>query len=515
MHDEYELKLSVPKKYLSALEHHVLIHAATREKKKHSRLVTTYFDTPESALRKRGMALRVRRSGRRRVQTLKAAADDTGSAHHHREYESEIKGDRPDISLIHPPRIRRFLNRNKLDRSLTPVFTTDIERDCIPLQFADSNIELALDVGRISTGDDEQEICEAELELTSGRRAGIIELALALCDEVPFRLESRTKAARGYVMSKREVPQPVRAAPVALKAKMSVGDAFEAVIRSTVEQLRANEAAFVETAHPEAVHQMRVAVRRLRATLGMFGRALDDEARTYLAGELKWLQQALGPARDWDVFITETLDPAASKLDVGDEVAAMRKAAHSLRNDAYRRVRRTLGVRRYTRALLCIELWMTDHTWLKPGMRRNRRGVGKIKPYAKRLLNRWDTKIRTRMARHQELTPAELHAVRIRAKKLRYAAEFVEGVFPKTNVRDCIANLKSLQDVLGIANDLVIAERLLGQLSERMEKNGETPVQIAGAVGAIHGWLAAHQHDNAGQQRGIVEHCLKSERFWA
>lgn len=515
MRDEYELKLAVPRKHVSALEHHVLIRSAARDEKKRSRLVTTYFDTPESGLHKRGMAFRVRRSGQRRVQTLKVAAAEAGSAHHHHEHEAEIEDDRPDISLIRPQRMRKLLSRHKLDRSLTPVFTTDIQRDSIPLRFADSDIELALDVGRIRTDEREREVCEAELELTSGPRAGVIELALALCESVPFRLESRTKAARGYAMSKREVPRPVRATPLALTAKMGAGEAFEVVARAAIAQLRANEAAFVETADAEAVHQMRVAVRRLRAALGLFAKVLDRDARSFLAAELGWLQRRLGAARDWDVFVAETLDPAASKLDAGEGIAGLRKAARSLRNDAYRRVRRTLDGRRYTRMLLRVELWRTDHAWLAPGPGGKLREARPVRSYARRRLGRWDDKLRADLARYEVLSAAERHAVRIRAKKLRYASEFVEGAFPGCGARDYIASLKALQDVLGRANDLVIAERLLGELAGRMARNGDAPTKVASALGAIRGWLAGQRDDGADLQRSAVRRCLKVERFWS
>ena len=516
MRDEYELKLAVPRKRLSELEHHALIRAAAREEKKRSRLVTTYFDTPESGLRKRGMALRVRRSGQRRVQTLKVAADAAGSAHHHHEYEAEIEDDRPDISLIRPPRMRKLLSREKLDRSLTPVFTTDIQRDSIPLRFADSDIELALDVGRIRTDERKREVCEAELELTSGPRAGVIELALALCESVPFRLESRTKAARGYAMSKREVPPAVRAVPVALTAEMGVGEAFEIVAQAAIAQLRANEAAFVETADAEAVHQMRVAVRRLRAALGLFAKALHRDTRSGLAAELRWLQRRLGAARDWDVFVSETLDPVTAKLDAGEGIAAMCKAARSLRHDAYRRVRRTLGGRRYTRMLLSVELWLTGHAWLRaPGPGGDRRQARGIRSYAQRRLGRWDAKLCADLARHATLSAAERHAVRIRAKKLRYASEFVAGVFPGGGARDYIAGLKSLQDALGTANDLIIAERLLGELAGRMARNGVAPAEVAGTVEPIRGWLASQQDDCANRQGRAVRRCLESARFWS
>ena len=193
----------------------------------------------------------------------------------------------------------------------------------------------------------------------------------------------------------------------------------------------------------------------------------------------------------------------------------MRKAARSLRNDAYRRVRRTLDGRRYTRMLLRVELWRTDHAWLAPKSGGKRREARPVRSYAQRRLGRWDAKLRADLARHEALSAAERHAVRIRAKKLRYASEFVEGAFSGGGARDYIAGLKSLQDVLGTANDLVIAERLLGELAGRMARNGDAPAKVAGAVDAIRGWLADQRDDGADGERRAVRRCLESARFWS
>src|SRR5262249_25532283 len=81
--------------------------------------------------------------------------------------------------------------------TLTPVFETEFERRTWPLQMFDSSIELALDIGEIRSGPQKMPLCEAELELRSGGRGRLFELALALHDNVPVSLATRTKAARG------------------------------------------------------------------------------------------------------------------------------------------------------------------------------------------------------------------------------------------------------------------------------------------------------------------------------
>ncbi|MGF1610973.1 MAG: CYTH domain-containing protein, partial [Kiloniellales bacterium] len=304
MGEEIELKLSLTPQDLDRLQRSALVRSLASRRAHTKQLVSTYFDTPEHDLRRRGMALRVRQVGKKRIQTLKALADRAaGGLQRYREYEAEVGRDEPDLSLIEDSELQALFASEEIAQHLEPVFTTRVARRSIPLRVDESEVELAIDRGEIESGGRRMPIAEAELELLSGRPARLYELALRLHDRIPFRLERRTKAARGYGLKQGEQQRPVKAGSVKLTPEMTAAEGFAAAARSCLAQIRANELVVWAGDDPEGVHQLRVGVRRLRAVLGAFKRIIDGEVLDFVLGELQWLQQRLGPAREWDVFI--------------------------------------------------------------------------------------------------------------------------------------------------------------------------------------------------------------------
>src|SRR5262249_16979956 len=223
-------------------------------------------------------------------------------------------GDQPELDKITDPRLRRLLADPNITRRLGPLFATDFRRTAWPLRFNDSLIELAFDRGEVRAKDASQPLCEIELELKNGRPEHIFDLAMAVHELLPVTLGGATKAERGYNLLTGEAPAPAKATPAGLTATMTARDAFAAAARSCLAQMRANEAPARLGEDPEGIHQLRVGLRRFRALVTAFRDTLSEEAHEFLARELRWLQQELNPARDWDVFITTTLTPIAERV---------------------------------------------------------------------------------------------------------------------------------------------------------------------------------------------------------
>jgi inorganic triphosphatase YgiF len=248
MHEELELKLAVTPDELKRLRRDPLIRSLAHKRASTKRLHSTYFDTPSHDLHRRGMALRVRHIGKRRVQTLKVPGKGTSGLQHYREYEAELEADTPDVARIEDETLRRLFDAEGLTGRLTPVFTTAFSRSSVPLKLEDSEVELALDSGEIAAGGQSLPICEAELELVSGASERIYELALALHKRIDFRLETRTKAARGYQLTTGLRPCSQKAKVLDLHADLTVGEAFIAAARSCLEQIRVNSCASASAA---------------------------------------------------------------------------------------------------------------------------------------------------------------------------------------------------------------------------------------------------------------------------
>lgn len=502
MSEEIELKLALLPEDLERLPRKALLRnlKAGMARKRHLR--STYFDTPSLTLRQHGMALRVRDTGEGRVQTLKAPLNGAGQGaaaseglQHLREFEAPLDGETPNLELIDAPDLQAFFASEGVASDLEPVFTTEFDRQAIPLLLADSRIELALDSGHIRSGRQEMALSEAELELQSGAPGRLYELAMLLHRHVPFHLERQSKALRGYNLYAESPATPHKASKASPDATMTVAEAFEYLARNCVAQMRANEDPALDGRDPEGVHQLRVAIRRLRALVKAFAPAFAPEPLQYLKTELSWLQKELGPARDWDVFLGETLPPLQHRLPAAENLSELAEVGETLRGEGYERARAAIRSPRYTDLLLHLSLWVSQGGWRPNG---NGEGVpdagaGPVVPFAQEILDQRHKKFCKLARRYGTLSEGELHRLRIRGKQARYAAEFFANLFPNKAAKRYRKRLEAIQDCLGAFNDAATGQRLVDALEQRAAaRDGNNAVASANATGIVIGWQAAH-----------------------
>src|SRR5262249_55704635 len=195
-------------------------------------------------------------------------------------------------------------------RGLKPIFETRVRRTVYPIQSGDSEIELTVDKGKVEAGRQSSPLCELELELKRGKSAELFKLARMLAEEVPVQLAVKSKAERGYALIAGELPQAVKAAPVALTPDYSRQAAFQIIARTCLRQLVANQPATLG-GDPEGLHQIRVALRRLRAAISLFADMLLDPQTEEMKAQFKWITQELGPARELDGVIKRVVRPVA------------------------------------------------------------------------------------------------------------------------------------------------------------------------------------------------------------
>ncbi|MCK0746301.1 CYTH domain-containing protein [Chromohalobacter nigrandesensis] len=195
MAQEIELKLALGASGPHALRQHPRLanHSPQR-----AWLANTYYDTPERALERARIALRIRRTPDGYLQTLKTAGSGQGGLHARGEWEWPIDGDELDIDGIrqHAP---DTIDEADLDR-LAPRFTTDFTRERWEVTEADAIIEVALDIGTIHAGERQVAIRELELELKEGSADALWQLAASLADGVALRPANASKAQRGAAL---------------------------------------------------------------------------------------------------------------------------------------------------------------------------------------------------------------------------------------------------------------------------------------------------------------------------
>jgi triphosphatase len=514
---EIELKLAVPADQLGPLARDpkllALIGTATASRKHY---VTTYFDTPDRRLAQAELALRVRRDGRRRVQTVKSAAQPETAGLARGEWERQIVGESPVLdddwlAEIGDKSVRKLLAKPKVRDRLSALFITDFRRQAWLVRFGASDIELAFDKGEIAAGRGTSPIAEVELELKAGDPTDLYGLAREIAGIVPAVVESRSKAERGYALLTRRAGEKraVRARPLALKPDATVADAFMRIGRGCFRHLRANESLVRGKPFLEGVHQLRVALRRLRSALTAFRDVLPEDERKRMSEELRWIASACGQARDWDVFRAELLKPLSEHIAGDPALAGVAAAAERMRKAAYREVTATLASPRLTAALLDVEAWWEKGAWAK-GM-----GAWANLPageFAAATLKKLHRKTASLGAQLEELEEIELHELRIRCKKLRYAADFFRSLFARKSVESYLDALAEVQEHLGSLNDAVVAKALLAKLGKSSK---ELPTAVlARAEGIVTGWIAARVKADLDELPDIWVEFERRKHFW-
>lgn len=432
------------------------------------------------------MALRLRKSGRKWIQTFKCGGGSDGGLHLRDEYESTVRAPVLDLTaLANTPAAALFADAEFLTR-LGPVFVTRFRRTTWIVALApDETAELALDQGDVTAGEASTSISEVEIELLTGDPARLFDFAQRLLTDVPLRLENVTKAERGYRLLAPVEPAPVRAAPVVLHADMRVHEAFATVALGCVHQLQANERGVLESEDPEYIHQARVALRRLRSAFGIFRDALPRERSAALMERLRALGNSLGVARDWDVFTTETLPPVESAMPGVSALAGVRDAAEARRREARRIARAAVAAEAYTALLL--DLVATLVALARPAPDASTDGAANapgLRDFARDALARRGKRVRKAGKNLSIADLPALHAVRIEAKKLRYATEFFQSLLPRKKVRAGIARAADLQEILGHVNDAAVTGDLLAALAQE-------DARLSHGTGIVLGWTQA------------------------
>lgn len=493
-------------------------------------LRSIYFDTPKQALREAGIALRLRESGGKRVQTVKAGAR-SGGLSDHAECECAVDGEAPDLARIDDPALRATVARLCDGAELRPLFATRISRTAREITTPEGDrIELAFDEGEILARGRVRPVSEIELELKAGAPHSLFQLARRISALAPARLQTETKAALGYDLAEDAPTRAVRAPPLDLDPALRVGEAFQIILRACMGHLLANQRAVIEARDAEGVHQMRVALRRLRSAFSIFAPLGLGPEGARLNAEAKELAAELGAARDLDVFIAEILDPVIAAFPGERGLTRLGLAAEARRARAYETVHAHLSGSDYAAFLLDLGEWIESGGWHAAAEPKDAppedgdaaAGEGAdadqvaafdrpVIAFAREVLERRLRKVRKLGRRFGDLTVEERHEMRKRLKKLRYATDFFAGLFPDKTTKRYLRRLGNLQDRLGYLNDAATAHRLTEEVASEARPGGRRVYWAAGLVAGWHGCAAQDQiAAAAGQWKWIAGH----RPFW-
>ena len=503
---EIELKLGIDPGNTAAFRRLPLLHEKSLERPTRRKVLNVYFDTPDFILKQNAMSLRLRKMGGKWLQTLKTAGTTTGGLHRRGEWEHPLHAPQLDLSLFRDTPLASLANSQHMHLTLKPAFTTSFNRTTWRIETAPGQqVEVALDQGFIRCGESEEAISEVEIELLEGDTATVFDVADALATQIALRPENLSKAERGYRVLQPQPHEAQRARAAELKKKWTPQQALTTIVAACLAHFVANIDGALNSDAPEYIHQLRVAMRRLRSAIRTFKPA-DAEK---INAEVKWLASALGDARDWDVLLMDNL-PAL--LDgFGDPILAkaLTAAAKQRQTEGRASARAALGSPRATLLVLAISRWITaPREQSPPDIGPAATAVGdvpkmKLAQFASKGIGKRHRQLLKDSATLSQLTPEARHQVRIDAKRLRYLVDFFASLFSKSRVERYAKILGRIQDLLGETNDGVIALKHIESLAP--------PERFADFA---KGWFAARTMANLSSMDAVIADLTEARHFW-
>lgn len=494
---EIEVKLRADPQSLAAVSASKLFAPAAGRPKS---LRSVYFDTGAFDLRHAGIVLRVRSgAGGKHLMAMKFDVARGNALFHRHELEVEIESLAPDIARF-GKRTARRLKRLMHGLPLEAKFETQVTRQVRNAVRRGSLIEAAFDEGAIVLPDGrKQELCELELELKSGSSADLFTLARRLAAEHPLRLDFTSKSEKGFALLRAEAPSPVKARVLDISERTLV----HGVLSGTLSHFTGNWAALRDGDDAESVHQLRVALRRMKTALRMFGHVMPADGIAELKRDAGRIGSAFGRARDLDALLGLLSDSdlhAASGGILDPLLAETRRQ----RSEAFAQARQFLDSHEVTDFVLRAESFTAAIA-----ARAITAGDMTAREMADKMLGWLHRRVVKRGRKLAKQTAEERHRLRIALKDLRYGIEFLNSLCAHRGRAERMARAASaLQDILGAGNDVVTGSALLKSLAAPLGAKG------AAAAGFAAGWFAR----DAAQGHAEVKAAWKSFRncrpFW-
>jgi len=423
---------------------------------------TVYFDDEKQHLLRGGFELRIRQDGERSLQTLK-----TIDSVERGEWETEAEEGGPSLEDIEAPGLAKLKKRGL---NLCPQFSLDVDRRTWSVTRDGSCIEVALDDGALEAQGRQRRVCEAELELKSGDSVALYELAQRIGEEAAATPYFVSKGARGYRLAEDAMDTPARGLVLHLEKDVSVADAFEKIAGACLKQFSLSEEILERATDAEAVHQARVAIRRLRAAFSMFKDVVVGEDAEAARSELKWLSDLFGEARELDVFVDSRMRQIALQHPDVPGMQELTQELEAMRERSRRRLQDALHSPRFRVLLLNVARCAHSGQWRQSG-------GGLFLDIARSELDRRLRSVIKKRKAVRGVDARKRHRLRIKAKKLRYMFEFMRAAAPDKGLGVESDRLEELQDLLGELNDAIAGERLLG----RVVKEAQAPAVIFAA----------------------------------
>lgn len=467
-HSDFEIRFAVPRNaeagLLKSLEGP---SGAVR-----SHLQSVCLDTPDLRLARSGLSWQLRREARRWTQTLVNDGEGPGERFEHSVPMNGTTAD-PSLHAGTPAGDRMMaLLREAEAHGLHPTerFRLTSRRVERRVRTRGTTVQVRFDSGHFQAGGIRTNLRELEIQLVSGRRGALLDLAARWQARFGLVLEPQSVAERGRLITGGDSPRPVRKAETLRYAPDTPPiDAYQAALDECLDQIGRNAVGLVDgedRSRVEHVHQMRVGIRRLRSALKAFEGWVAAPPDPLVA-ELRSLFADLGRTRDADV------------LDAGVRAELIRAGAPIL---IPRKRQDTIDLAGLVSGPACQAMLMAWLRWRDEvsSLPAPKSAAAALKPLARRRLKRWHQHLTAQWRVFSELDETGLHDLRKRVKRMRYSVEFFAPVLRRRAASKYLRVLSDAQARMGALNDLLVAR-----------EHYQAMVAFEPAAWFALGWLAA------------------------
>jgi triphosphatase len=491
-----ELELAASAEAVAGLSRLKALTASRNGRPRTQSVKIVWHDSPEHALLAEGLTLAEQRGVRRLERVF------PGSATWLPGQPVPVVGEAPDPATLPSP--------------LAPLAAFEGRQTISVHQFGGQPVVVTVARGILRSVTAERPAARIWL---SGEEPAVRAAAVLIAGAEPVAVPVTSLAAEGIALATGRPANPRRDGAPELPAALpdgqplGVSDALTHIIGHLIDVILANApmAVRLDGEGPEAVHQMRVAVRRARSALSIFRTAAPDGALEAISASLKELGSRLGPTRDWDVFAEETAPAIQQALPNDERLERLIAAVSRRRRECQKALAGYLDSSTFR--ILGIELaWFAaarfwhvvpetisqDATNQPPG----------LADFAGQVLHHRWKKLLSLGKRIEDLDIPSLHGVRLRAKRARYAAEMFSALYHGKGSNRFIRRLSGLQQRLGVLNDGAVATHLLAELGGPVGRH-------AYATGIVIGFLAARAARIRPRIIRAFERFRRQPAYWA
>ena len=435
--------------------------------KNSSRVTTTtrYFDTADWRLHTAGLQLRTRyrRGAKSAIQTVKSELQIGDATVSRGEWSCVAKPLHPDIAAF-PDIVGTHLQQALGDAQLLCFAHSDIDRETRQITYNHTQIEVAFDTVKLTAGKHHSAFHELECELKSGTLTGLFDFILTLPLGPELSWSTNSKGERARLLATSEQRGVAKLPLLHLDPLSTPTAAFCHIEWQCFRNLLHNYMIIIETQDAEAVHQTRVALRRMLSCLALFEKPVMDHENQMLAAGLKAAAQSLSATRSVDVLIAQRQKFSDDSGRLLDANCVLEIHVADRRSSICAEAVDVLTSAHFQRLLIRLALQMEGETRQQD----EPLNADSLVDHARHCLHKCHSAVMKYGTNVKTMTAKERHHLRITAKRLRDMCEFFVSLFPRhANHAKQTLYFKALEKIqahLGDLNDLADAQSAIDLL---------------------------------------------------